>query len=243
MSAQPLTSDYFDSKNIADQFVGKSFFEDADPVTKYCVAHTVKQTPIEQEVMDATIKNCQMSIMLGAPEVLATCQNFIELIQAKRVLDVGSFTGASALSFALALPEDGKVISMDITHDELDRVGMPILSKHPEILKKIDFIKAPAIDTLEKLLANGEEGKFDFAFVDADKESYPKYYPLVMKLLRKRGVLICDNALFFKRVLDPNTPCLMAQGIRAVNSLIVADQNTNSMLINIADGIHLVFKK
>uniref|UniRef100_A0AC35GAR6 O-methyltransferase n=1 Tax=Panagrolaimus sp. PS1159 TaxID=55785 RepID=A0AC35GAR6_9BILA len=134
--------------------------------------------------------------MLGAPEVLQFGKNFIRLIHAKRCLDVGTFTGASALAWALALPVDGEVASFDVDHTALNAVGTPIFDKHTEIKQKIKFHLGPAIDALDKLIFDGESGKWDFAFIDADKQNYPKYYEKCMTLLRSGGVIFIDNLIY-----------------------------------------------
>ena len=134
-----------------------------------------------------------MHCMLGAPEVLQFGKNFIHLIGAKRVLDIGTFTGASAFAWASALPSEGHVDSFDISHDALNSVGLPIIKKHPNIEKKIAFNLGPAVEKLDELIGKGETGKYDFAFIDADKDNYPQYYDQCMKLLRPGGVIFVDN--------------------------------------------------
>lgn len=108
--------------------------------------HTVRWDPVLKELIDTTL--AQHPRGLGAPEVHQFGQNLIQLIKGKRALDVGTLTGASAFAWALAVPEDGQVISMDVDHSNLDAIGRSILEKKPEILKKIDFRLAPALETL-----------------------------------------------------------------------------------------------
>ncbi|TKR81331.1 hypothetical protein L596_015214 [Steinernema carpocapsae] len=112
------------------------------------------------------------------------------------------------------------------------------MENHPEVSRKIDFIKAPALDTLNALLA-GEAGTYDFAFIDADKGNYTNYYQKSMELLRPGGVILVDNALWEGRV---TTDDQMTVAIRACNELIFTDPNSNSMLLNVGDGAHLAFK-
>uniref|UniRef100_A0A914DDW6 Uncharacterized protein n=1 Tax=Acrobeloides nanus TaxID=290746 RepID=A0A914DDW6_9BILA len=127
----------------------KSYYEGgADPTTQYVTKISLKETVLGKAIHKATLEQSQDSIMLGAPEVLQFGKNFINLIKAKRVLDVGTFTGASAAAWAEALPEDGHVLSLDITHSHLDTIGKPVLKNYPDVLKKIDFKKAPALDVL-----------------------------------------------------------------------------------------------
>uniref|UniRef100_A0A7E4URQ6 O-methyltransferase n=1 Tax=Panagrellus redivivus TaxID=6233 RepID=A0A7E4URQ6_PANRE len=222
------------------QSFGKSY-ETEDPIIAYCAAHSLKQTPAEKELHEATIANERMSGMLGAPEVLQLGKNFIELIGAKRALDVGTFTGASALAWATALPADGQVQTFDVNHTPLEKTGLPVLNKYPEIKKKIVFNLGSAVDKLDEFIANGEEGKFDFAFIDANKEAYPVYYEKSMKLLRKGGVILIDNSLMHGGVLNPTTDGL--KGIDGCNKQIQADDANANILLTLGDGTHVVFKR
>uniref|UniRef100_A0A914PR60 O-methyltransferase n=1 Tax=Panagrolaimus davidi TaxID=227884 RepID=A0A914PR60_9BILA len=205
---------------------------------------SVKQNEIEKELYNATFTLGKESMMLGAPEVLQFGKNFIRLIHAKRCLDVGTFTGASALAWALALPADGEVASFDLDHTALNAVGTPIFDKHTEIKQKIKFHLGPAVDALDKLIFDGESGKWDFAFIDADKQNYPKYYEKCMILLRPGGVIFIDNALWSGKVAtDPNNLTEMGKEIDETNKLIAADVQADNMLLNLGDGCHVVFKK
>ena len=204
----------------------------------------MKQTNVEQEIQKDTLAKTEDSIMLGAPEVLQFGKNFIQLIKAKRVLDIGTFTGASATAWAIALPADGHVLSFDVDHANLDLVGRPVLAKHPELQKKITFHKGPALEALDDLIAKGESGTWDFAFIDADKPNYPNYYDRAMKLLRSGGVIFVDNALWFRQVLDdPATSTESTKAIVECNRRIAEDSASNNALINTGDGLHVVFKK
>uniref|UniRef100_A0A914ZZR7 Uncharacterized protein n=1 Tax=Parascaris univalens TaxID=6257 RepID=A0A914ZZR7_PARUN len=172
--------------------ISKSYESD-DPIITYCSTISVKQDPTLQKLSENTIKNAPMAMMLGAPEVLQFGQNLIRLTHAKRALDIGTFTGASALAWALALPANGEVISMDINHENLKRYGKEFIDSKPEVSKKINFKLGPAVQTLDSLIAAGESGKWDFAFIDADKINYPNYYEKCVQLLRPGGVILIDN--------------------------------------------------
>uniref|UniRef100_A0AC34G6B6 O-methyltransferase n=1 Tax=Panagrolaimus sp. ES5 TaxID=591445 RepID=A0AC34G6B6_9BILA len=192
---------------------------------------------MEKELYEETFKRARMAMMIGAPEVLQFGKNFIRLIQAKRCLDVGTFTGASALAWALALPLDGEVATFDVDHTNLNNIGKPIIEKwDPELLNKIKFHLGPATDSLESLIKNGESGKWDFAFIDADKENYPKYYQQCMKLLRSGGVILIDNALRGGRVAEnPSTFNEAEKAIDATNQQIFEDENADNILLNVGD--------
>ena len=204
----------------------------------------MNRSSVEKEIHDTTIATMKHARMLGAPEVLQLGKNFLHLIGAKRALDIGTFTGASATAWATALPDDGKVISFDVNHEALDAVGRPILKNHPELEKKITFHKGPALDALDDLIAKGESGTWDFAFIDADKENYSNYYDRIMKLLRSSGVILVDNALWSGSVTkDPSTFSADTKAIDECNKRISEDPASNSALINLGDGTHIAFKK
>ncbi|KAK6025240.1 O-methyltransferase [Ostertagia ostertagi] len=249
--------------------VGKSYHANADPVIAYCSKMTVVQHPLQEELQKETLENAPMRGMLGAPEVLTVGSNLMHLIGAKRAIDVGTFTGASALSWALAAGEGGqvfwqifysfrnkaifisykgnqmlKVYTLDVNLDNFEKYGAPVISKDPEVFKRIIPIKGPALASLDKLIADGQSGTFDFAFIDADKENYPLYYDRVVTLLRKGGVLMIDNALWHARVTgDPATFDVSTKAIHETNTMIHNDNRTYSALLNCGDGLHIAFKK
>uniref|UniRef100_A0A7E4UQS3 O-methyltransferase n=1 Tax=Panagrellus redivivus TaxID=6233 RepID=A0A7E4UQS3_PANRE len=219
----------------------KKSYSSKDPIIAYCAQHSIKQTPAEKELQEATLANEKMCIMLGAPEVLQLGKNFIELIGAKRALDIGTFTGASALAWATALPDDGEVQTFDVDHTPLNNTGLPILNKYPEFKKKITFNLGSALSKLDELIALGESGKFDFAFIDADKEVYPEYYEKSIRLLRKGGVILVDNSIRSGQVVNPQTP--QAKAIDECNKNIFADDRSASILLTLGDGTHVAFKR
>ncbi|PIO77747.1 O-methyltransferase [Teladorsagia circumcincta] len=223
--------------------VGKSYHANADPVIAYCSKMTVVQHPLQEELQKVTLENAPMRGMLGAPEVLTVGSNLMHLIGAKRAIDVGTFTGASALSWALAAGEGGQVYTLDVNLDNFENFGVPVISKDPDVFKRIIPIKGPALASLDKLIADGESGKFDFAFIDADKVNYPLYYDRVVTLLRKGGVLMIDNALWHARVTgDPTTFDESTKAIHETNEMIHNDNRTYSALLNCGDGLHIAFK-
>jgi len=223
---------------------GKSFAS-KDPVVRYCTEISVRADPLQKELAKITIEQSPESIMLGAPEVLQFGANFIKLIGAKRVLDIGTFTGASALAWALALPENGHVLTMDVSHEHYDQFGRALLEKRKEIVKKIEFHCGQALEKMDQLLAGGEAGKWDFAFIDADKPNYTNYYERCVKLLRSGGVIFIDNALWSDSVVHPEKVANdeKTRIIDATNRRIHADDRVMNMLLAIGDGTHVIFKK
>ena len=155
-------------------------------------------------------------------------------IEAKKVLDVGVFTGVSSYAMALALPEDGKVIACDIS-EQYAALGRPYWEKGG-VAGKIDLRIKPAVETLQELIDAGEEGTFDIMFIDADKRSYPKYFELGMKLLRTGGIFVIDNALWGKQVADPSKQDNDTEGIREINRRMRDDPRVDYFLLDICDG-------
>ncbi|CAB3403179.1 unnamed protein product [Caenorhabditis bovis] len=222
----------------------KSYNADKDPVISYCSNHTTIQTDLQKELQEETLKNAPMARMLGAPEVLTFGQNFIRSLGGKKIIDIGTYTGASALAWALATPDDGEVYTFDIDHTNFRKFGVPIISKCEKTFKKIHLVEGPAVESLERLVASGHAGTFDFAFIDADKTSYPKYYELAVTLLRKGGVIFVDNSLFGGRVCQESTRTdASLQAIHEMNEQIYRDDRTYSALLNLGDGTHVAFKK
>ncbi|KAJ1354574.1 hypothetical protein KIN20_011556 [Parelaphostrongylus tenuis] len=214
-----------------------------DPVKNYCRQFTVRQHPLQRELRDYTIRYAPGAFMMASPEVLTIGSIFIHMIRGKKVLDIGTFTGASALAWALAVGQGGQVYTMDISQRGFRDYGVPVIAKQEEILKRIIPIESPALNTLDRMIANGESGTFDFAFIDADKVNYPAYYERAVNLLRRGGVVMVDNALWGGRVAQhPYTFDQSTRAIDGTNRRIFLDDRTYSALLNAGDGIHIAVK-
>jgi len=212
--------------------VAKSYLRENDVVMEYCNKNTHIH-PVQKALQEETMK-VHMSIMLGAPEVLALNKSLIKIRGAKKVLDIGMFTGASALASALALNKDcadSKVITCDVsdTHLELARTHWKLAG----VEDKIQFELGPAGDTLQKLIDNGESGTFDFAFIDADKTGYDQYYELILQLLAPGGAIGFDNTLYTGKVLKP------ADKDDDEYNSVIALQNLNEKLSQDTDRVHV----
>jgi len=210
-----------------------------NPVSAYASKHSLRLIPAQQKLIEAT-RQLPMCIMLGAPDQLNLLQGFCIAIGAKKTLDIGVFTGYSAMTIALVLPDDGKVVACDI-NDENFKVGLPFI-KEAGVDHKIDFRVGPAIDTLKKLIDNGESETFDFSFIDADKENYDNYYELSLKLLRKGGVLCFDNVLWSGTVCDPDNQDTITKTFRALAAKVHADKRVHVSLLAVGDGTLLAIK-
>uniref|UniRef100_A0A0N5ANH3 Methyltransferase domain-containing protein n=1 Tax=Syphacia muris TaxID=451379 RepID=A0A0N5ANH3_9BILA len=209
---------------------------------KYAVfQNSLRQQHILEEIVKITLEEFPTFYTAGA-EVLQLGQNLIGLIRGKRVLDIGTCAGASAIAWALSLPEDGEVITMDIEQEAYVKYGKQLLSKRRDIDEKIDFRLGDAIDTLDSLIANDEAGRWDFAFIGADKLNYLRYYEKCLELLRPGGVIIVNNALWYEKVLNQDKDEETA-AVDNLNRAIHNDERVSNVLLNISNGVNLVFKK
>jgi caffeoyl-CoA O-methyltransferase len=164
-----------------------------------------------------------------------------ELVGARRVLEVGIFTGYSALVVALALPTDGRIITCDVD-EEMTAIARRYWAEGG-VADKIDLRLGPAVDTLDALLSDGGADTFDFAFVDADKENYDAYYERALALLRQGGLMVIDNVLWSGAVADPNQKDADTNAIRALNAKLHGDQRVSLSLLPVSDGITLARKR
>jgi predicted O-methyltransferase YrrM len=181
-----------------------------------------------------------MAMMQIGPDQGAFMALLAKLVGAKRCLEIGVFTGYSALSVALALPADGKIVALDISKDFTDR-ARPIW-KEAGVEGKIDLRLGPALASLDKMIA-GHEGPFDFAFIDADKPNYDGYYERVLKLLRPGGLIAIDNVLWSGAVADPKNNDESTVALRALNAKIHADDRVDMALATVGDGVMLARKR
>lgn len=166
--------------------------------------------------------------------------NLARLIKAEKALDLGTFTGYSALALALALPAAGRVVTCDVDAGPPE-VGRPLWRK-AEMEHKIDLRLQPALETLDELLAAGEAGTFDVAVVDADKENCAAYYERCLQLLRPGGVLAILRVLWRGEVLQPRPGDVAAECVRNLNERILRDVRVLVSLLPLGDGLTLAFK-
>lgn len=219
--------------------VKKSVFK-TDPLTRYIEENSLRIHPVQQELIDRTMQH-SMSVMIGDPICLHLIANLMRSMKAKKVLDIGVYTGCSALNAALVVPDDGEVVALDIS-EEWTGIGKPFWEK-AGVAHKIDLKIAPALESLDALIANGESGTFDFAFVDADKVNYPNYFDRCLKLIRSGGMIVFDNSLMQGTVADPLVTCDNTVTARKVNKMLHESDKVDVSLLNIGDGLSLVFIK
>jgi len=197
----------------------------------------------EPEVMTAlraeTAKH-PMGRMQISPEHAQFMQMLVKILGAKKCIEVGTFTGYSALAVALALPKKGKLVCLDIS-DEYTSIGKPFWEQ-AGVAKKIDLRIGPAKKSLNKMIKKGESGKYDFAFIDADKGGYPDYFERCLKLLKTGGVIACDNIFMNGDVVDGRKRGGNAVAMHAFNELLKNDKRVDLSLIPIGDGLTLARK-
>src|SRR6478752_188691 len=176
-----------------------------------------------------------------SPEQGQLMRLLIQLLGARRTLEVGVFTGYSSTVVALALPADGKLVACDVNEEWTAMVRR--YWREAGVDSKIELHLQPAVTTLDQLLARVEAGSFDFAFIDADKESYDAYYERSLSLLRPGGLIAVDNVLWSGAVAEPANQRETTLAIRALNAKIADDSRVTSSLLPIGDGLYLARKR
>ncbi len=176
-----------------------------------------------------------------APEEGQFLQFLIRILHAEKVLELGTFTGYSALTMALALPEKGHLITCD--RSENWTKDARLYWQEAGVSEKIELVIAPAKETLGNLLANGHGKSFDFIFIDADKTNYVDYYELALELIKPKGVIAIDNIFWEGDVINPLNQDAQTREIRSLNERIKTDDRIHSALIPIGDGLFLVQQK
>lgn len=198
-------------------------------LVKSFIDEQMSRETAEQQALRVETRKMSNSGMMSRPESDAFLQLLVRLIGAKRVIEVGTFTGSGSLAMALALPEDGHIVACDVSAD-----WTAIGRKHWEkagIARKIDLRIAPAADTLNALLKDGQADTFDMAFIDADKTGYDTYYEACLKLVRKGGLLVLDNMLWGGDVADPSAHDEDTDALRALNLKIQKDARVDFCLL------------
>lgn len=209
-------------------------------VYPYLLSVSLREHPVLAALRQET-QQLQNAMMQIAPEQGQFMAFLVELMGAKKTLDLGTFTGYSALVVALALPQDGRVITCDI-NTECTNLAKRYW-RDAGVEHKIDLKIAPALETLQAMLDAEEAESFDFIFIDADKNNYANYYEICMQLLRPGGVIAIDNVLWSGKVADPNNQDRGTQAIREFNQLVYQDKRVTLSMVPIADGLTLVRKR
>ena len=211
-----------------------------DDLYDYLLRVSSRETGIMRRLREETAVLPRATMQI-APEQAQLLGLLVELIGARRCLEIGTFTGYSTLAVAAALPADGTVVACDIS-DEWTQIARGYWQE-AGVLEKIDLRLAPAADTLQALVADGEAGTFDFALIDADKENYDRYYELCLELLRAGGLVAIDNVLWHGQVIDRRVADDETTAIRKLNSALHGDSRVSLSLVPIGDGMTLARKR
>jgi predicted O-methyltransferase YrrM len=207
---------------------------------RYLVNTSVREPDIARRLREETqqLANAQMQI---GPDQGQFMQLLVQLLRAQKTLEVGVFTGYSALWVAMGLPNEGRIVACDIS-EEYTAVARRYW-KQAGVDQKIDLRLGPALDTLDELLKDGQAGTFDFAFIDADKTNYENYYERALQLLRAGALIAIDNTIWSGKVADPSEQDPDTVAIRRLNEQLFHDERITLSMLTVGDGLTLAMKR
>ena len=211
-----------------------------DALYEYLLSVSLREPDVLCRLREETAKMPQHNMQIS-PEQGQFMALLVELTGARKCLEVGTFTGYSTLSLALALPEDGQIVACDISEEFTSR-AKPYWQE-AGVAGKIDLRLGPALETLDALIADGESGAFDFAFIDADKVNYQGYFQRALDLIRRGGLILVDNVLWSGAVVDPARDDEDTEAIRAFNAALTNDPRISLSMLPIGDGLTLARKR
>jgi caffeoyl-CoA O-methyltransferase len=211
-----------------------------DSLYDYLLAHGVREHPAQVALREAT-RTWPRAGMQISPEQGQLFTLLLGLMGARRAIEIGVFTGYSALTTALALPADGRLLACDIS-DADARLGQPYW-RSAGVAERIEFVVAPAADTLRARLAAGEAGSYDFAFIDADKSGYDTYYESCLQLIRAGGLIAIDNVLWGGSVAHPADGDADTAALQRLNAKLREDERVDIVMLPIGDGLTLACKR
>jgi predicted O-methyltransferase YrrM len=210
-----------------------------DRLYDYLIDHSLREAEVLQRLREETLR-MPMARMQIAPEQGQFMQLLVRALGVRRALEVGVFTGYSSLAVALALPADGRLVACDIS-EEWTAIARRYWQQ-AGVAERIDLRIAPARETLDGLIGDGEAASFDFAFIDADKGGYVDYYERALTLLRPGGLVAIDNTLWYGRVADRRRRDSETEAIRAFNAHLYRDERVTLSMLPIGDGLTLALK-
>jgi predicted O-methyltransferase YrrM len=211
-----------------------------DPVENYVCELISRKTPTEQRLREETAQLSRGSMQIG-PDQAALMAMLVRMLGSRRALEIGTFTGYSAMAVASALPPDGLLVCCDMS-EEWTSIARRYW-KEAGLDERIDLRLGPALATLETLLKEGSAGSFDFAFIDADKLGYRNYYEACLRLVRPGGLIALDNMLWSGKVADPAEADEEIAHLREVNEAIRDDARVDACLLTVGDGVMLALKR
>ena len=206
----------------------------------YLVEHGVREPDILRRLREETADLPQHDMQI-APEQGALMALLVGLIGARRCIELGTFTGYSSLTVALALPPDGRIVCCDVS-EEWTSVARRYWAE-AGVADRVELRLGPALETLDELIAGGASGTFDFAFIDASKREYPDYHERILRLLRQGGLAVYDNVLWAGGVIDESLTDPDTLGVRRLNDRLLRDERVDVSMIPVADGLTLVRKR
>ena len=212
----------------------------SDELAAYVIKVGTREPEVLARLREETAALPQHGMQI-APEEGAFLAMLVELTGARRCIEIGTFTGYSSTAVALALPEDGQLVCCDVSEE-----WTSLASRYwheAGVAGKVDLRVAPAVETLDRLLADGEEASYDFAFVDADKTGYDGYYERLLRLVRPGGLIALDNTLWGGAVLDQDAEDEDTRAIQALNAKLAADERITLCLLPVADGVTLARRR
>jgi predicted O-methyltransferase YrrM len=212
----------------------------SEEISDYLLSVSLREPPILRRLREETASHPQARFQIS-PEQGQFMGLLIHMLGARRTLEVGVFTGYSSLAVALALPPDGQIVACDI-NEQFTFVARRYW-REAGVDHMIDLRIRPAMETLTELIAQGQRGRFDFAFIDADKTSYEGYYECALELLRPGGLIMVDNVLWSGRVIDPSDQTPDTVALRAFNKKLLADSRVTLSMIPVGDGVTLALKR
>ena len=212
-----------------------------DNLHQYLLDNSLREPKILAQLRQQTAKHPLVDMQIS-PEQGQLMGLLVKLIGAKKCLEIGVFTGYSSLVVALNLPDDGTILACDVSV-EFTSIAQEYWQA-AGVSHKIDLQIAPALETLDRAIDNGEAGTFDFAFIDADKNNYAAYYDRCFQLVRSGGLILIDNVLWYGRVADPTMDKdKRTQSIKKINQQIYHDDRVQISLLPIGDGLTIARKK
>ncbi len=211
-----------------------------DRLYDYLCEVSLRETELLRRLRAETLAMPEAGMQIS-PEQGQFMALLVRLIGAERIVEVGTFTGYSALCMVQAMPPTGRLVACDVSAEWTAAARR--YWAEAGIADRIDLRLAPALDTLDDLIAGGEAGRFDFGFIDADKENYQGYYERVLALLRPGGLVAVDNVLWGGRVVDPAKRDIDTEAIRAFNAALKGDPRVDISLVPIGDGLTLARKR
>ena len=211
-----------------------------DELYEYLLSVSLREPDVLRELREETgaLERAQMQISPDQGQFMGL---LVGLIGARNTLEIGTFTGYSALVVALALPPDGRVVTCDVS-EEWTAIARSYWKK-AGVAQKIDLRLAPALETLDGLLREGRRDHFDFAFIDADKATYDAYYERCLELVRPGGLIAVDNVLWHGKVIDSTVTDADTEAIRRLNAKLATDERVTLSLVPIGDGLTLARRR